>query len=132
MDPDRITISIAAPSPMHFDADGSMVRCTGAAHGWPAVVRLYRSHAGCRRLRSGAAAGSAPEVPWRGGIDLDPLDVTDPDACGWLLTPHRPTPSAPEQPDANASKDAAASSSCRNSETRVVTFEGVDADHEPC
>lgn len=36
-----------------------------------------------------------PEVPWRGGIDLNPLDVTDPDTCRWLLTPHRPTPGAP-------------------------------------
>lgn len=27
-----------------------------------------------------------PEVAWRGGIDLNPLDVTDPDTCRWLLT----------------------------------------------
>jgi hypothetical protein len=26
-----------------------------------------------------------PEVAWRGGIDLNPLDVTDPDTCRWLL-----------------------------------------------
>ena len=25
-----------------------------------------------------------PEVAWRGGIDLNPLDVTDPDAMAWL------------------------------------------------
>ncbi len=27
-----------------------------------------------------------PEVAWRGGIDLNPLDVTDPDTRRWLLT----------------------------------------------
>ena len=27
-----------------------------------------------------------PDVAWRGGIDLNPLDVTDPDAMGWLTT----------------------------------------------
>jgi hypothetical protein len=27
-----------------------------------------------------------PEVAWRGGIDLHPLDVTDADAMGWLET----------------------------------------------
>ncbi len=27
-----------------------------------------------------------PEVAWRGGIDLNPLDVTDPDAMRWLET----------------------------------------------
>jgi hypothetical protein len=27
-----------------------------------------------------------PAVAWRGGIDLNPLDVTDPDTCRWLLT----------------------------------------------
>ncbi len=27
-----------------------------------------------------------PEVTWRGGIDLDPLDVTDDDDCRWLRT----------------------------------------------
>ena len=30
--------------------------------------------------------GQLPEVAWRGGIDLNPLDVTDPDTCRWLLT----------------------------------------------
>jgi hypothetical protein len=30
--------------------------------------------------------GSPPTVAWRGGIDLNPLDVTDPDAMAWLLT----------------------------------------------
>ena len=27
-----------------------------------------------------------PEVAWRGGIDLNPLDVTDPEAMRWLET----------------------------------------------
>ena len=27
-----------------------------------------------------------PEVAWRGGVDLNPLDVTDPDAMAWLET----------------------------------------------
>ena len=27
-----------------------------------------------------------PEVIWRAGIDLNPLDATDPDTCLWLLT----------------------------------------------
>ena len=27
-----------------------------------------------------------PEVAWRGGIDLHPLDAADPDTCRWLLT----------------------------------------------
>ncbi len=27
-----------------------------------------------------------PEVGWRGGIDLNPLDVADPETCRWLLT----------------------------------------------
>ena len=28
---------------------------------------------------------AAPEVAWRGGIDLNPLDVTDPDQMRWLV-----------------------------------------------
>jgi hypothetical protein len=37
---------------------------------------------------SGAAPlpGLPPAVAWRGGIDLNPLDVTDEDAMGWLTT----------------------------------------------
>ena len=30
--------------------------------------------------------GHAPAVAWRGGIDLNPLDVTDEDAMSWLTT----------------------------------------------
>ena len=49
-----------------------------------------------RRTRgsSAASAGRAspgwtelPEVAWRGGIDLNPLDVTDADAMAWLTDP---------------------------------------------
>src|SRR6478735_12514135 len=29
---------------------------------------------------------AVPAVAWRGGIDLNPLDVTDPDQMGWLTT----------------------------------------------
>ena len=37
---------------------------------------------------SGPAAlpDDVPEVVWRGGIDLNPLDAADPDTCRWLLT----------------------------------------------
>jgi len=69
-----------------------------------------------------------PEVPWRGGIDLNPLDVIDPDTCRWLLTPHRPTPGAP---DANASKDAAALSNCRTQKHGSSPSKVYYADHEP-
>ena len=35
--------------------------------------------------RPGTAARHAlPEVAWRGGVDLNPLDVTDPEATAWL------------------------------------------------
>lgn len=30
--------------------------------------------------------GDVPEVTWRGGIDLNPLDAADPETCRWLLT----------------------------------------------
>ncbi len=30
--------------------------------------------------------GDVPVVGWRGGIDLNPLDATDPETCDWLLT----------------------------------------------
>lgn len=29
---------------------------------------------------------SPPEVVWRGGVDLNPLDPADPETCRWLLT----------------------------------------------
>ena len=42
----------------------------------------------CRVRRAGAAARIAhPVVGWRAGVDLNPLDVTDPDAGAWLAEP---------------------------------------------
>jgi hypothetical protein len=39
------------------------------------------------RLGAGVAAPTRlPEVAWRAGIDLAPVDVTDDDACAWLET----------------------------------------------
>lgn len=35
-------------------------------------------------LPAEALTGGPPEVAWRGGVDLNPLDVTDPDAMAWL------------------------------------------------
>lgn len=37
---------------------------------------------------SGTLGGpvEVPEVAWRGGVDLEPLDVTDPDQMAWLMT----------------------------------------------
>ena len=43
-----------------------------------APLRGHRTGARCRL--------PLPEVAWRGGIDLNPLDVTDPDAMRWLET----------------------------------------------
>ena len=37
----------------------------------------------CRR-RASALPDRLPEVAWRGGIDLNPLDVTDGDDMAWL------------------------------------------------
>lgn len=38
----------------------------------------------CRVSGDAPLPTSLPEVAWRGGIDLNPLDVTDPDATAWL------------------------------------------------
>lgn len=40
----------------------------------------------CEVRGSAPLPEALPEVAWRGGIDLNPLDVTDPDATGWLET----------------------------------------------
>ncbi|UUW89666.1 DUF2332 domain-containing protein [Pimelobacter simplex] len=40
----------------------------------------------CRVRGPAPLPARLPEVAWRGGIDLHPLDVTDPDATGWLET----------------------------------------------
>jgi hypothetical protein len=38
----------------------------------------------CRVRGRFAGVARLPEVAWRGGVDLNPLDVTDPDAMDWL------------------------------------------------
>lgn len=37
-------------------------------------------------LRAGEAPQRLPDVVWRAGIDLNPLDITDPDDLAWLET----------------------------------------------
>ncbi|MCX4469352.1 DUF2332 domain-containing protein [Micromonospora sp. NBC_01655] len=54
-------------------ADDHLVGPAGSA------VRLTCAVAGDVRL-----PGRVPEVVWRAGLDLNPLDVTDPDDLGWL------------------------------------------------
>ncbi len=38
----------------------------------------------CRVTGPAPLPDAVPEVAWRGGVDLNPLDVTDPDAMAWL------------------------------------------------
>lgn len=38
----------------------------------------------CRASDSTPLPTRVPEVAWRGGLDLNPLDVSDPDKVGWL------------------------------------------------
>ncbi|MCH1867917.1 DUF2332 domain-containing protein [Nocardioides sp. CFH 31398] len=40
----------------------------------------------CRVAGTPPYPASAPRLAWRGGIDLNPLDVTDDDAMAWLAT----------------------------------------------
>lgn len=40
----------------------------------------------CRVSGTAPLPASPPEVAWRGGVDLNPLDVTDGDAMRWLTT----------------------------------------------
>jgi hypothetical protein len=51
-------------------------------------VTVGSAAASLRADVSGPAAfpDDVPEVTWRGGIDLNPLDAADPDTCRWLLT----------------------------------------------
>lgn len=39
---------------------------------------------GCRWIGDGTQPAIRPEVVWRAGLDLHPLDVTDPDHLRWL------------------------------------------------
>ncbi|HTW16078.1 MAG TPA: DUF2332 domain-containing protein [Nocardioides sp.] len=41
---------------------------------------------GCRVRGPAPVPAEPPRVAWRGGIDLNPLDVTDADAMAWLTT----------------------------------------------
>lgn len=38
------------------------------------------------RLAPGVPVPAMPQIAWRAGIDLAPVDVNDPDACAWLET----------------------------------------------
>ena len=56
-------------------------------YAWPPVGQLRGS--GGTLLTAGATGPlpvprAHPEVAWRGGVDLNPLDVADPDAMAWL------------------------------------------------
>jgi hypothetical protein len=58
-------------------------------YAWPPVGRLVGS--GGPALTAEATGllpvpAAHPEVVWRGGVDLNPLDVTDADAMAWLTT----------------------------------------------
>ena len=54
----------------------------------PGTVTAGSASPTLRAVVSGPAAlpDKIPEVAWRGGIDLDPLDAADPETCRWLLT----------------------------------------------
>ncbi len=41
---------------------------------------------GCAVLGDGPLPGAVPRVAWRAGIDLAPVDLTDPDQVRWLTT----------------------------------------------
>jgi hypothetical protein len=41
-------------------------------------------HLPCAVTGAAPLPGRLPEIAWRGGVDLNPLDVTDPDAMRWL------------------------------------------------
>jgi hypothetical protein len=41
-------------------------------------------HLPCAVTGAAPLPGRLPEIAWRGGVDLNPLDVTDPDAMNWL------------------------------------------------
>ena len=54
---------------------------------WPPVGELRGSGGPVLRATTTGALpvpAAHPEIAWRGGVDLNPLDVTDPDAMAWL------------------------------------------------
>lgn len=62
------------------DADGDIVGRLDPAGGPSSVVL------DCRLTGEAAVPEGLPQVVWRGGIDLNPLDVTDPETRQWLAT----------------------------------------------
>lgn len=50
------------------------------------TVRAGRGPELSCRVTGSLPATAPPTVAWRGGLDLNPLDVTDPDAAQWLET----------------------------------------------
>jgi hypothetical protein len=57
-----------------YDYDGRLVAGTD----------LYAPVLGCRPLGPVPIPDQVPEVAWRAGLDLNPLDVSDPDDIRWL------------------------------------------------
>lgn len=69
--PDRYSTQYAIPSgPIRVDPDGG-----------PSSVTLE-----CTLDDASAAPARMPDVVWRRGIDLNPIDAADPDAIAWLAT----------------------------------------------
>lgn len=67
--PDRYSVDYATPSgPRRIDPSGG-----------PSDVELT-----CRVDSAASVPARSPEVVWRRGIDLDPIDAGDPDAVDWL------------------------------------------------
>ncbi|MFS0703909.1 DUF2332 family protein [Cellulomonas sp. 179-A 9B4 NHS] len=72
------------------------------------------------RLDGVAAPGRVPEVAWRAGVDLSPVDVADDDACAWLETLVWP------EHDARRSRLRAALAVARAAPPRVVAGDLLD------
>lgn len=60
------------------------------SYAWETEDGVVRAGAGpelrCRVRGSAPLPAEPPAVAWRGGVDLNPLDATDPDAMAWLET----------------------------------------------
>ena len=69
----RARACACCPTATRYDYDGHRARATGA----PPVLR-------CRPEGDVPLPTALPEVVWRAGLDLNPLDVTDPDQVRWL------------------------------------------------
>ncbi len=64
------------------DANGRVVHEVGTGSDRPVLDCRVDGHDGARA----PLPDRLPAVAWRGGVDLHPLDVTDPDATDWLRT----------------------------------------------